>query len=240
MLKGLVFDMLHNLWQRILPRYNQNAFLADRVQSEEFRTLRTNIEFAQINKQIQSLLITSSIHEEGKTTIATNLGHVMAQTKNKRVLIVDADLRRPAVHKRIKISNDKGLTSLILDEDLKVNSVIQQCCQLKLSVLTCGPIPPNPSELLSSDRMTQIMQTLNQQYDFIIYDTPPVNLVTDGKILAMKTDAVLLVVRENYTEKKDLINAKKELDAVQANILGHVLNDTNQRKKHYYYQSINS
>lgn len=205
------------------------------IQTEEFRTLRTNIEFAQINEKVKSLMITSSIHDEGKTTIATNLAHVMAQTNNKRILIVDADLRNPSVHKAFSMNNKRGLTSLLLDDTLEIEDAVEACVGLNLSVLTSGPIPPNPSELLSSDRMTHLMSKLAEKYDLVIYDTPPLTLVTDAKILAMKTDATLLVVRENYTKKKDLVYAKKELDAVGANILGHVLNDAHKDKKRYYY-----
>lgn len=213
---------------------------ADIIQSEEFRTLRTNIEFAQINHKIKNLLVTSSIHSEGKTTVATNLAHVMGQTKNKSVLIVDGDLRRPSVHRAFDLKNTVGLTSLLMDESLRLDDVIQQSEDLFLSVLTCGPIPPNPSELLSSNQMIRLMEELSDRFDFVIYDTPPVNLVTDAKILAMKADGVLMVVRENYTEKKQLVSAQSELQTVEANILGYVFNDTmNSKDKYYRYKEKN-
>lgn len=193
------------------------------LNAEQFRTIRTNIEFAQLDKPMKNLLVSSSIPAEGKSTVASNLAYVIAQT-DKRVLLVDADLRKPTVHRTFKLNNEQGLTSLLTNADLKFNQVVQHSRDLNLYFLPSGPIPPNPSEILGSGRMTLLMQELGQYFDIVIYDAPPITAVTDPQILATKVDGVVMVVRQGYTRKEEVKKAKEALDNVNANILGYVIN----------------
>ncbi|MGO4927791.1 CpsD/CapB family tyrosine-protein kinase [Fundicoccus sp. Sow4_F4] len=193
------------------------------LNAEQFRTIRTNIEFAQLDKPMKNLLVSSSIPAEGKSTVASNLAYVIAQT-DKKVLLVDADLRKPTVHRTFKLNNEQGLTTLLTNADLKFNQVVQHSRDLNLYFLPSGPIPPNPSEILGSGRMTLLMQELGQYFDIVIYDAPPITAVTDPQILATKVDGVVMVVRQGYTRKEEVKKAKEALDNVNANILGYVLN----------------
>lgn len=193
------------------------------LNAEQFRTIRTNIEFAQLDKPMKNILVSSSIPAEGKSTIASNLAYVIAQT-DKRVLLVDADLRKPTVHRTFKLNNEQGLTTLLANFELKFNQVVQHSRDLNLYFLPSGPIPPNPSEILGSGRMTLLMQELGQYFDIVIYDAPPITAVTDPQILATKVDGVVMVVRQGYSRKEEVKKAKEALDNVNANILGYVLN----------------
>ena len=193
------------------------------LNAEQFRTIRTNIEFAQLDKSMKNLLVSSSIPAEGKSTVASNLAYIIAQT-DKRVLLVDADLRKPTVHRTFKLNNEQGLTTLLSNTDLKFNQVVQHSRDLNLYFLPSGPIPPNPSEILGSGRMTLLMQELGQYFDIVIYDAPPITAVTDPQILATKVDGLVLVVRQGYTRKEEVKKAKEAVDNVNANILGYVMN----------------
>ena len=211
------------------------------LNAEQFRTIRTNIEFAQIDKQVRSILVSSSIPAEGKSTVSSNLAYVIGQT-DKRVLLVDADLRKPTVHRTFKLNNEKGLTTLLSNNNLKFNQVVQHSRELGLYFLPSGPIPPNPSEILASGRMTHLMQELNQYFDVVIYDAPPITAVTDPQILATKVDGVVMVVRQGYSRKEEVKYAKNALDNVNANILGYVMNgkEFNDSVGYYaYYGSEN-
>lgn len=204
------------------------------LNAEQFKTLRTNIEFAQLDRQLKSILVSSSIPAEGKSTVASNLGYAIAQT-DKKVLIVDADLRKPTVHRTFKLNNEQGLTTLLSTADLKFNQVVQHSRELNLYFLPSGPIPPNPSELLGSGRMSRLMKELNQYFDIVIYDAPPITAVTDPQILATKVDGVVLVVRQGYSRKEEVKKAKTALDNVNANILGYVMNGKNINDSSGYY-----
>ncbi|MRJ46905.1 CpsD/CapB family tyrosine-protein kinase [Fundicoccus ignavus] len=193
------------------------------LNAEQFRTIRTNIEFAQLDKPMKNILVSSSIPAEGKSTIASNLAYVIAQT-DKRVLLVDADLRKPTVHRTFKLNNEQGLTTLLTNVDLKFNQVVQHSRDLNLYFLPSGPIPPNPSEILGSGRMTLLMQELGQYFDIVIYDAPPITAVTDPQILATKVDGVVIIVRQGYSRKEEVKKAKEALENVNANILGYVMN----------------
>ncbi|WP_124059151.1 CpsD/CapB family tyrosine-protein kinase [Vaginisenegalia massiliensis] len=223
-----MFKNRQNLEKKLLKEQLHGASLITftdpkSVNAEQFRALRTNIEFAQLDKQLKSLLVSSSIPTEGKSTISSNLAYVMGQTE-KKVLIVDADLRKPTVHKTFKLNNEQGLSNLIVNRDMKFNEVVQHSYDLNLYFLPSGPIPPNPSELLSSARMNQIMQELSTYFDLVIYDAPPITAVADPQILATRVDGVLMVVRQNFAKKEEVRAAKKALDTVNANILGYVMN----------------
>jgi len=193
------------------------------INAEQFRTIRTNIEFAQLDKPLKNLLVSSSVPAEGKSTVVSNLAYVIAQT-DKKVLLVDADLRKPTVHRTFKLNNEQGLTTLLANSELKFNQVVQHSKELNLYFLPSGPIPPNPSEILGSGRMSLLMKELGQFFDIVIYDAPPIITVTDPQILATKVDGVVMVVRQGYTRKEEVKKAKEALDNVNANILGYVMN----------------
>jgi len=204
------------------------------LNAEQFRTIRTNIEFAQLDTDLKSILVSSSIPAEGKSTVASNLAYVISQT-DKKVLLVDADLRKPTVHRTFKLNNEQGLTTLLSNNELKFNQVVQHSRDLGLYFLPSGPIPPNPSEILGSGKMTLLMKELEQYFDIIIYDAPPVTAVTDPQILATKVDGVVLVVRQGYSRKEEVKQAKTALDNVNANILGYVMNGKELSESSGYY-----
>lgn len=191
--------------------------------SEAFRTMRTNIQFTNIDRDMKTIAITSSTTSEGKSTMVSNFAISLAQ-EDKKVLILDCDLRRPRVHKLFNISNDKGITSILMGASTLDDAVYNSTDIEGLSIITAGPIPPNPSELLSSNRMKEFLESVKDKYDMIILDTPPVGLVTDAAILSASIDGTLLVVEVGETETGQAEYAKELLDKVNANILGVVLN----------------
>ena len=200
--------------------------------SEAYRTLRTNIQYSSLDKKVKVVLITSSSPGEGKTTTSSNLAIVMAQGGNKTILI-DCDQRKPTVHKVFKLSNSTGLSNMLVGET-ETEIGIQKTEVPNLHVLTSGTKPPNPTELLGSQKMKNFVQELKKTYDFIILDTPPVMMVTDAQILAQYTDGCLLVVSSGEAEKDCVIKAQGLLTKVNAKILGVVLNKVNPTKKGYY------
>lgn len=204
------------------------------IYAEQFRTLRTNLEFSQLDKELKSLLVSSSVPAEGKSTVSSNLAFVMAQTE-KKVLLVDADLRKPTVHRTFKLNNEQGLTTLLANSDLKFNQVVQHSRELNLYFLPSGPIPPNPSEMLGSASMNILMKELERYFDLIIYDAPPITAVADPQILATKVNGVLLVTRYGFTKKEEVKQAKKALDNVNANLFGFVMNGQPVSESSGYY-----
>ncbi|OFI48588.1 tyrosine protein kinase [Floricoccus tropicus] len=203
--------------------------------SEQYRTIRTNIQFAStVNNEIKTMVITSSGPSEGKSTTAANLAVVFANSGQK-VLIVDADLRKPTVAKTFALPNVGGLSTLLTTPQ-HVTDIAQYSGIDNLYVLTSGPKPPNPSELLGSVRMNEILQEARDNYDFVIFDMPPVVAVTDAQIMASKVDGTLVVVRENVSRKDALLKAKNLLQMVNANVLGVVYNGAkNVADQGYYY-----
>lgn len=202
--------------------------------SEQYRTIRTNIQFASsVDRRLQTMVVTSSGPGEGKSTTAANLAIVFAKS-GQRVLLADADMRKPTVFKTFQLNNAKGL-STVLSTSQNVLEVCQPTVVENLHVLTSGPKPPNPSELLGSQRMNQVIAELKQAYDIIIFDMPPVITVTDAQIMASKVDGTLLVIRENVTNKESVMKAKEALILVKAHILGTVYNGATQAKDQGYY-----
>jgi len=192
--------------------------------AEQYKTIRTNIEFAQISSSVKSIAVTSSISMEGKSTTVVNLAYTYAQT-GKKVLIVDADLRKPTLHKTFKLNNNVGLTTALVNDEYSLESVIQYSEDFDLYILPLGPMPPNPAELIGSPQMARLMQELSDNFDMVIYDTPPVNSVTDAQIIASRVDGVILVTRQNFARKELVREAKQALENVKANILGFVINN---------------
>jgi len=210
--------------------------------SEAFRSLRTNLQFASVDYPIHTLLITSPSPAEGKTTIAINLGAILAQGGLKTSL-VDADLRRPNVHKVLGLSNRRGLSSLFVNPNADVSTNLQQTATANFTVLTAGEVPPNPSELLGSTKMIELLGKLEEFADVIVIDSPPIMAVTDSAVLAPKVDGVLLIVKPGSTHMMAAKQAVEQLRRVGANILGVVLNEVDigasryryYRYKGYYY-----
>jgi capsular exopolysaccharide synthesis family protein len=181
-------------------------------------------------------MVTSSSPLEGKSITAANLAIVMAQS-GKSVVLVDTDLRRPVQHRVFKLTNTLGLTSLLLDSNLELSRALQPTSVPNLRVLTSGPLPPNPSELLSSNRMGSVIEALRQSVDVAIFDSPPVLAVSDSAVLAGRVDGVLLVVRAARTRQATLRQSKEALVGVGAHLLGVVLNRLAVRERSYgsYY-----
>lgn len=205
--------------------------------SEQYRTVRTNLQFAVAGDQpLRSMTVVSSGPGEGKSTSAANLAVVFAQA-GRKVLLVDADMRKATVHKTFGLSNEIGLSNLVSGQQA-ASSVIQATDVNNLSIITSGPTPPNPAELLNSRRMNVLMEELYQTFDLIIFDLPPVMTVADGLIMASKTDGTVLVIREGVTRKDSVLEAKNRLLQAKARILGVIYNGAEQmNESSYYYYS---
>ena len=207
--------------------------------SEQFRTIRTNITFALPDQEIKTILITSSTPGEGKSTNASNLGVVFAQ-EGKKVLIVDADMRKPTLHYIFGLFNTVGL-STVLARKSELYDTIQETPIVGLSIISSGPIPPNPAELLSSNNMNTVLEEIKNVYDIIIFDAPPLLSVSDAQILSNKCDGTLLIVHSGVLEKDTVLKAKAILTTAQAKILGVVLNNykmSSNHKNYYQYYGI--
>ncbi|RII35008.1 polysaccharide biosynthesis tyrosine autokinase [Clostridium chromiireducens] len=203
------------------------------IVSEAYRTLRTNVQYSSFDKAIKTIVITSAEAAEGKSTVSGNLALSFAQN-DKKVIIVDCDLRKPSVHKNFKISNLSGLSEVLIGKE-NIEDVIQNR-NGNLDILTSGKIPPNPSEMLSSVSMTNLIEKLREKYDIVILDSAPLQAVTDAQILSTKADGTILVIRAQRTSRESVIEAKNLLTKVGANILGTVLHAVeNTRGKYYYY-----
>ena len=190
--------------------------------SEAYRSLRTNIQFSRIDDPLKTVVISSAAPSEGKSTSAANLA-ITTALSGIRTLLVDADLRRPVVHSLFGLEREPGLSNL-LAERLALEKVVKPSGIENLSILTCGAIPPNPSELLGSQRMRDLIKLLSQQYDLVLFDSPPVITVTDTAVLSPQVDGLVLVVKSHATDKRALTRAKTILTNLKANILGVVLN----------------
>lgn len=202
--------------------------------TEQYRTIRTNLEFQMLDSKLKTLLVTSAEAEAGKSTLLANLAVVFAQ-QEKRVLVIDADLRKPTVHTIFHLDNRVGLTT-VLSKQTEVGQALQPTRIVQnLAILTSGPIPPNPAELLSSNSMRDLISRVSQSFDIILIDAPPVVSVTDAQILSGIIDGVIIVAQADQTRKADLRLAKKRLDQVQANILGCVLTGYEVAERAYYY-----
>jgi capsular exopolysaccharide synthesis family protein len=201
--------------------------------AEQFRTIRTNIQFSMVDKNLKSLVVTSSGPWEGKSTTSANLASVFAD-QGKRVLLVDADLRKPTLQRTFGLHNVEGLTTLLTSPEKDISEVINKIEGTALFALSSGPIPPNPSELLNSNRMTFLIGKLEEAFDIIIYDMPPITSVTDAQIMATKTDGVIFVIRHGVSQKDSVSHAKGLLDMVNANVLGVVFNGVDKKTSSAY------
>ncbi|KRF53055.1 capsular biosynthesis protein [Bacillus sp. Soil531] len=201
--------------------------------AEQYRTIRTNIQFSNVDQDIKTIVVTSSGAEEGKSTTTSNLATVYAQ-QGLKVLLIDADLRKPTGHYTFRLENHIGLTN-VLTRQSTLAQAVQESEIPHLSVLTSGPIPPNPSELLASAQMAELLKEMREQFDMIIFDTPPILAVADAQILANQVDGTILVVSSGKTEKDAALKSKELLSNAQGKLLGVVLNNHKVEEDNYYY-----
>lgn len=203
------------------------------ITAESYRSLRTNIQYSSIDKQVKTLVVTSSNAGEGKSTVAGNLAYTFFQN-GKRVLIIDCDLRKPSLHRKFNVSNEEGLTDVLVGTS-KLNNVMKKIDD-NLYLLTTGTLPPNPAEIIGSNTMENFLEQCKINFDYIILDTPPVQVVADAQILSTKVDGTIIVVRAGVTKKEDVHDTVNTLKKINANIIGTVLHAVdNSRNKYYYY-----
>lgn len=200
--------------------------------AEAYRTLRTNIQFAKTDGKLKMLMFTSAGPGEGKSTTAANTAVALAQT-GKRVIVVDCDLRKPVQHK-IFNRHRRGVTNFLVEETA-VDGLLQDTEVDNLRVLASGPIPPNPSELLGSTKMQELLEELKNQADYLLIDVPPVVAVTDACVLASKVDGVILVLGSGASRPEMAQKAKELLVKADGNILGVILNRVEIETEHAYY-----
>jgi non-specific protein-tyrosine kinase len=202
--------------------------------SEAFRTLRTNLQFASVDQELCTMLVTSPDVGENKSRTLANLAVTLAQADN-RVILIDCDLRRPSLHEFFHLDNQFGVVTMMLDDEALKNPPLQSTEIAGLQLLASGPQPPRPPDLLGSKRMEQIIDILLGQADILLFDAPPILAVTDASILATKMDGVLLALNANSTRRQEVLDAKAQLEKVNAHIVGTVLSNVTLDKQHFGY-----
>ena len=198
--------------------------------AEAYKLLRTNLAFTLSDKSNDCRVIgvTSSIRSEGKSVTSVNLSYSLAES-GKKVLLIDADMRLPTVGKKMDMANSPGLSNILVAGDGETEIQVRSSkVSDKWFVLTSGDIPPNPNELLGSNRMKLLLSTVSERFDYIIVDLPPVNIVSDALAVSPYLDGILVVMREGYTEKKTLHECLRQLKMVDAKVLGLVMNDSHE------------
>lgn len=205
--------------------------------AEAFRVLRTNLQFMGLDAPLKSLLVTSAAPSEGKSTVSANLAVSFAQA-GSNVCLVDADLRKPRLHKVFGADNWRGLTTAVVNQN-GLEADLQPTGVEGLTLLTSGPIPPNPAEILGSGRMQNLLTELEERFDMVVLDTPPTLAVTDAIVLAPRVGGAILVVRAGHVARQQVKRAQEALAAVKANLLGVVLDGVknDDPKGGYYYYS---
>jgi capsular exopolysaccharide synthesis family protein len=202
--------------------------------AEAIRIIRTNIEFSKIDKDVKTILITSSVPSEGKSFVSANLATAFAQN-NSKVLLIDCDMRKGRLHKVFSMKNDKGLSNLLLEDvEEEFKHYIRKTEINNLYLLPKGIVPPNPSELLNSVKTRNLIKTLREKFDYIILDGTPVNGLTDSLILTKYVDKTVIVVSVNYTKTNELELTKKSLLSVGADIAGVIVNRVPDNRSGYY------
>lgn len=202
--------------------------------AEALRIIRTNLIFSSVDKKVQTILITSSITSEGKSFISANLAVAFAQN-GKNVLLVDCDMRKGRLHRMFNVSNDKGISNLLLGNiEKEYKKYIKETYVPNLSLMTSGIIPPNPSELLGSKKNRKLIDILRDNYDYIIFDGAPVGGLTDSLIMSKYVDKVAIVCAVNYTKTEQLAETQKNLINVGADIAGVIVNKIPEVKQNYY------
>ena len=225
----------------IIPRYEEDIpnsmLLVDQnpksVLAESFRSVRSNLQFVNNSPGAKLISITSTISGEGKTFIAINLGAIISFS-NKKVIILDLDMRKPKIHKAFEVENIQGMSSLLIGK-AKIENCIQKSRLENLDFITAGPIPPNPSELLLNDELVKIIDKLKEDYDYIISDNPPVGLVTDGIVLIQKADIPIYVFRADYSKKQFVQNVDRLKNENLIHGLSVILNSVDINRNRYGY-----
>lgn len=202
--------------------------------SEAFRSLRTNLQFSGIDTPLKTVLVTSASPSDGKSSIVANLATVIAQSE-KNVVVMDADMRRPTLHKLFKLSNRIGLSDYFIRTPEKMTGVVKKTRVNGLNIITSGSLPPNPSELLSSSKMQDVLSLLEKHFDMVLLDSPPLLAVTDALILAKSVNGVLLVVDPKKTKRGAIRQAIEQLQRLDTRLLGVVLNNIKVKRSSYYY-----
>ena len=202
------------------------------LSAEAYRSLRTSIKFSSVDKPIKTIVITSSLIGEGKSTVVGNLAYSLNQD-GSRVLVIDCDLRKPSIHENFLLSNEKGLVDVLVGKsDLKsVTKKIED----SLFLITAGTIPPNPAEILGSKEMEDLIKELSINFDYIILDTTPILPVSDTLLLASKADATLIVVKARKTKEKVVKESYDQLVEAKANVIGTILNESDKSLDNKYY-----
>lgn len=200
---------------------------------EAYKNVRTSLLFSLAPASQKSIVVSSAEPDTGKSTTCSNLAITMSQT-GARVLLIDADMRKPVQHKIFQVNNTTGLSEL-LGGFAKLNDVIHSDVASKLDLITAGPIPPNPSELLGSESMEKLLEVLSEHYDYIFIDTPPINVVADSLLLCGKTAGTLLVARQKQTTYDELDKTIDSIKNIDGNILGVVITDVKEQEKSYGY-----
>lgn len=203
------------------------------LNNEQFNSIRTNIKFTNIDKNYKKIMLTSSQSGEGKSSVAANLAVSFAK-QGLKTLLVDTDFRRPTIAKTFSIRKTFGFTNLLTTDNFDINQIIYKTNFNSLFVLPSGPVPPNPSELLDSNKMRNVINRGFEIFDLVIFDAPPILPVTDAQILATMVDGVIFVVREGASEKNEVAKSVHALNEVDAHLLGTILNDSKPHVDGYY------
>jgi capsular exopolysaccharide synthesis family protein len=215
--------------ERDLAVFNDPTSLA----AEACRSIRTNMMFIAAQKEFSLFSVTSPGPQDGKTTVAINLAVTMAQAGG-RILLIDTDMRKPRIHKSFRLKAEKGISS-VMAGDLPLKDAICKSDVPNLDVLPCGPMPPNPAELLHTERFRKILAECRASYDRVILDSPPIGPVTDPAIIGSVTDGVVLVLRAGHTTREAAQYARRQLGDAGARILGLVVNQTDRKGRGYGY-----
>lgn len=206
----------------------------DFTATEQYKLLRANLQFTLPQDEKCPIIgVTSAMRGEGKSTTAVNLSYVLAE-KGNRVLLIDGDLRIPSIAKKMKIANTPGLTDLLIGNGAQM-AEFQSSLHKNWYILPSGDIPPNPSELLGSHRMESVLCALRENFDYIVIDLPPVNIVSDALSIASLITGMIVVISEGYTEKKELEQCMRQLKLSSTKILGFVMNETGSNKNYSKY-----
>lgn len=192
--------------------------------AEAYRALRTNLMFSSVDRALRALVVSSAAPGEGKSTAAANLAVTLAQG-GQRTVLVDCDLRKPSQHTLWGLANENGLTTMLLEASALDRPPLQATALERLSILTSGPLPPNPADVIGSHRMDEAIASLRAQADYIIFDAPPVLAATDASLLALKTDGLLLVLRAGVSRRDQTARARESLERVNVPLIGAVLLD---------------
>jgi capsular exopolysaccharide synthesis family protein len=201
--------------------------------TEAYKLLRTNLKFTLADVEGCRIVgVTSSIRGEGKSTTAVNLSYTLAEM-GKRVLLIDGDLRLPSIAKKLEIKATPGLSNLLAEDDMNTDAITHSPLLDNWHILPAGDIPPNPTEMLGSAQMEKLMAKLSQEYDYIVIDLPPVNIVSDALVISNQLSGMIVVVRENYSQRRDINSCMKQLELSDVRVLGYVMNVKGQENKLY-------